>query len=72
MVRTSGLKLLGSVRLVRAVLPWVLASFAALLLRRELAPPPRDSAVVPPPASTEPEKQQKEEIVYEPWEQVST
>jgi hypothetical protein len=54
----------------RAVLPWVIASIAAALLSRELTPtPPPDTAVTPPPI-TQPEK--KEEVVYEPWEQVST
>jgi hypothetical protein len=43
---------------------------AATLLSRELTPArPPDTAVTPPPV-TQPEK--KEEIVYEPWEQVST
>jgi hypothetical protein len=54
------------------VLPWVLASLAALLLSRELSPPSRDSVLVPPPPATQPQKQEKEEVVYEPWEQVST
>jgi hypothetical protein len=58
--------------LFRAVLPWVLATLAALLLRHELTPPPRDSAITPPPGSGEPEKQEKEQVVYEPWELVST
>jgi hypothetical protein len=54
----------------RAVLPWVVASVAATLLSRELTPtPPPGTAVTPPPIG-EPEK--KEEIVYEPWDQVST
>jgi hypothetical protein len=57
------------VRGARAVLPWLIASLAATLLSRELTPPPPDTAVTPPPV-TEPEK--KEEVVYEPWEQVST
>jgi hypothetical protein len=62
----------GALRIIRAVLPWVLATLAALLLSRELSPPSRDSAIVPPPPSSEPQKPQKEEVVYEPWEQVST
>jgi hypothetical protein len=57
-------------RTVRAVLPWLIASLAATLLSRELTPlRPSDTAVTPPPP-VEPEK--KEEVVYEPWEQVST
>ena len=58
------------VRAARAILPWLIASFAATLLSQELTPAaPPDTAVTPPPV-TQPEK--KEEIVYEPWEQVST
>jgi hypothetical protein len=57
------------VRGTRAILPWLIASLAATLLSHELTPPASDTAVSPP-ASTQPEK--KEEIVYEPWEQVST
>jgi hypothetical protein len=60
----------GLLRGARAVLPWVIATLAATLLRQELTPvPPPDTAVTPPPV-TQPEK--KEEVVYEPWEQVST
>ena len=62
---------------IRAVLPWALAAGATLLLTRELSPPPRDDSAVtpPPPASSEPRKDKdsdKDEVVYEPWEPVST
>lgn len=56
---------------VWAIVPWVLASLGALLLSRELAPTPRDSAVSPP-AQAAPKPEHKDEVVYEPWERVST
>ena len=58
------------VRAARAVVPWLIATALATLLGQELAPKVRGTAVTPPPPVTEPVK--KEEVVYEPWEQVST
>ncbi len=59
---------------ILVVAPWVLALVGALLLTRELSPPKAGSQVSPPAADSpkaEPPRH-KEEVVFQPWEHVST
>jgi hypothetical protein len=59
---------------ILVVTPWLLALVGALLLGRELAQPKAGSVATPPAAdSPKPEPpRHKEEIVFQPWEHVST
>jgi len=45
---------------------------AALLLTRELSPPSHRSVVTPAPPPIDTKTKETEDIVYEPWDQVST
>ena len=57
-----------------AVLPWLLALLGALFLTGELSPPSRGSAVspAPPQVAPQPKPEHKDEVVFQPWEHVST
>ena len=58
---------------VWAVAPWLLALVGALLLTQELSPKDAGSLAVPPAADRPaPEPTHKEEVVFQPWEHVST
>ncbi len=58
---------------VLAVAPWLLALAGALLLTSELSPPKAGAVSTPPAADTpKSEPRHKEEVVFQPWEHVST